>query len=433
MLPWLPTDFFVRKKMGSSTMFKDEVRLIAVVLFALSLLLNSCESHQPPSHITVAKVFSLAISKDVPALIGASSDTESTVRSIALSTLADIGDERALKQFRRSLSDPDEFCRETAAYGLGMQRDTKARVALKKSLRDESEYVRAAAAWALIEMGFSEDILDERLKAEKDALTKEFLKLNLMLLLSKHHEGYKEAYARRLMISLGPAPSMVNEWVNTSGKAQVIEELTNALEDGNQLRSVRIVAVDALGILRAPEGVEPLLKIVKESDNWHMRVKALAVLEALEDERVVRPLLDILNTSTNLHLRSEIVKTFGNLGDKQAVVPLMEILVAPEYIGNKDVGVRVVRPPLGSPHGWGQWRLLKKKIQINAATALGKLRDRRAKTLLRAFAHPAFRAALSKEAKVGEQIELSNLELMAAAEADEEVQKAASEAFAKIE
>lgn len=415
-------------------MFKVEIRLIAMALFALSLLLNSCDSRQPPSHITLAKVFSLAVSKDVPALIEASSDTDITIRRIALSTLADIGDERSLKQLRRSLSDPDEFCREAAAYGLGMQRDTKARASLKKRLSDESKYVAAAAGWALIEMGFSGDIEDslyEKLKHQMDAPTKLLSKLYLEQLI-RIFRGYKEEYAQRLIISLKITPSMVSEWVNTSEKKQVIEELTNALGGENQLLSIRAVAVEALGVLRAEEGIEPLIKIVKESGSWHMRVKALAVLEAQEDKRVVRLLIDILNTSTNLELRNEIVKTLGNLGDKQAVIPLMDILVAPEYVGNADVGLKVVRPPLGSPHGWSQWRLLKRKIQINAVTSLGKLQDRRAKTLLKAFAYPEFRAALSKKVKAGEPVELSDLELMAAAKADKELQKAASEAFAKI-
>jgi len=408
-------------------MFKDKMRLFTVALLTLALLLNACRRRQPPPQTTFDEVFRLAVAKDVPALIEACSDMESTIRRIALTALADIGDKQASKQFRKSLSDPNEFSREAAAYGLGALRDSSAKVSLKKRLRDESVNVRKAASWALAMMGFSEEILDEGLKGEKDGLTKEFLKLNLMVIHSRFVEGYEEEYAQRLLISLGPTPSMANEWIDSHGREQVIRELTDALRDEAQLLSTRVVAAHTLGVLRAVEGVESLLKVVKESDNWPIRLKALAVLEVLAEERAVTPLIDILETSEDLKLRSKIAKTLGYLGDSRAVVPLMEILVSPEY-----VGLTVIRPPIGAHKAWVQWRILKQEIQVSAATALGRISDRRAETLLRAFADPTFRSALSEKRRAGKPIELSELKLMAAKEAGVEVQKVAGEALTRI-
>ncbi len=410
-----------------ASMFKDKMRLFTVALLTLALLLNACRRRQPPPQTTFDEVFRLAVAKDVPALIEACSDVESAIRRIALTALADIGDKRAAKQFRKSLSDPNEFSREAAAYGLGVLRDTSAKVSLKKRLRDESVNVRKAAAWALDIMGLSEEILDEGLKGEKDSLKKEFLKLNLMVLHSHFVEGYEEAYAQRLLISLGPMPYMAREWVDSCGREHVIWELTDALRDEDQLLSTRLVAAHTIGILGAVEGIESLLKVVKESDIWPIRLKALAVLEVLAEKSAVPPLIDMLETSEDLQLRSKIANTLGYLGDSRAVVPLMKILVSPEYFG-----LKVIRRPIGGYRAQIQWRTMRREIQVSAATALGRLGDRRAETLLRAFADPTFRSALSEKRRAGKQIELSELELMAATEARVEVQKVAGEALTKI-
>jgi HEAT repeat protein len=151
------------------------------------------------------------------------------------------------------------------------------------------------------------------------------------------------------------------------------------------------------------------------------------VIGALQSADAVRPLIDLLKTSEDLKLKSHVANTLGHIGDRQAVPALIEVLAAPEYVGAK-----VIRPSMFDYQGMAVWRKLKKDLQVSAATALGRLKDPRAETVLKVFADPAFREAFSKSRDPHRPVDAVDLAISAAPDADKEVVKAASEALTQL-
>ncbi|HSB12311.1 MAG TPA: HEAT repeat domain-containing protein [Blastocatellia bacterium] len=410
-------------------MFSNVSRLF--VLPFLALLLCACTRDKPIGNnqqtaTTFDELFRNCATKNFDALILASSDRDNMIRRIAVASLTEIADTRAAEQLRTSLMDPDDFAREAAAHGLGVLKDPDAVATLKKLLDDPAVEVRNAAAWALAKNGQLEQAMVERLGPNRDpakeAAVRLFNPVAQMKLVAEHDEGFSQ----HVLLSLSPTEPMVSEWAASRGREQVIKELNAALEDEAGLVTTRLIAAHSLVALRTTD-VGPLLKTVRRSDKWPVRLKSLAVLGALEDKSAVRPLIDLMNTSEDLKLKSHVANTLGHIGDKQAVAPLMEILAGPEYVGTK-----VIRPSMFDYQGTTAWRKLKKDVQVSAATALGRLGDRRAETLLRVFADPTFRSDLAKRRDPHKPADAIDLAIATAPDADEEVRRAASQALAQI-
>jgi len=126
---------------------------------------------------------------------------------------------------------------------------------------------------------------------------------------------------------------------------RAVEPLIGALKDSGI--GVRQLAAGALGELNDPRAVEPLIGTLKDSEIAVRWVAAVA-LGRLKDPRAVDPLIDAL-TDSNADVRRWAANTLGELNDPRAVDPLIGALK------DSDFSVR--------------WR---------AAGALGELKDRRA-------------------------------------------------------
>lgn len=409
-------------------MFRKETLFFPIAFLMLLLFLTACDQRHSTLPSTFGEVFRVAAARDVRALIGYCSHPEIMIRRFAVATIAEIGDKQASKQLEKSIGDKDEFVREAAVHGLGVLRDTTAKVTLKKSLHDPSLRVRLAAAWALAQTGDFENAMFKLLLSERD-LEKQFHlgMLSYLLAATNLVKAHEEAYTNDLLLSLGPTPSMAHEWIAKHGREQVIKDLVSTIEDDSHLLSVRLVAAHSLGTIKAKEGVQPLLRVIKESNSWPLRLKSLVVLGVIKDNSSVRPLIDLINTSEDFRLRSHIAITLGYIGDKQAVESLMEILVSPGV-----VGTRAFRPLLFDYRVQAEWMKTMQEIQVSAATALGRIGDRRAETILRVFADPTFRSELSRKTKADKLPELVDRAIDSAARSGAEVQKAASEALTMI-
>lgn len=411
-------------------MFKLQSRLLAVAILALTV--DACGTRDKTivtnqTSTAFDELFRSCAARDVDALIKVCSDRDNVARRIAVASLTEIGDKRSAEQLRKSLTDPDGFVREAAAHGLGVIKDPEATLPLKKLLDDPAPEVRNAAGWALAQTGKLEEAMVERLGANRDpakeAAVRLFNPVAQMRLVTEHDEGYSQ----HVLLALSPAEPAISDWAARSGRDKVIKDLTTTLEDESTLLAARLIAAHSLVALKAGEAVAPLLRVVKRSENWPVRLKCLAVLGALEDKSAVRPLMDLLKTSEDLKLKSYVANSLGHLGDKQAIAPLMEVLAAPEY-----VGTTVVRPSMFDYQGTVLWRKLKKDVQVSAAAALGRLGDARAETILKIFADPAFRSELSKKRDPHKPVDVIDLAISAAPDAGEEVRKAATEALAQM-
>jgi len=396
-----------------------------LTLAVLALVLCSCHSRDKSfqnnqTSITFEEVFRSCTAKKVDGLMGACADPDNMIRRIAVASLTEIADKRAAEQLRKSLMDPDDFARESAAHGLGVIKDTGAVATLKKMLDDPAAEVRNAAAWALAQTNQLEQAMVERLGPNRDpakeAAVRLFNPVAQMRLVNEHDEGYSQ----HVLLSLSPTEPMVTEWVASRGRDPVVKELNTSLESEAALVTTRLIAAHSLVALRTND-VGPLLRVVKRSENWPVRLKCLAVLGALLNKNAVRPLIDLLKSSEDFKLKSHVANTLGHLGDKQAVAPLMDVLAGPEYVGTK-----IIRPSIFDYQGTVLWRKLKKDLQVSVVTALGRLGDRRAETILRVFADSAFREDTKKKRDPHKPADVIDLAISTAPDADEEVRKAAS-------
>ncbi|HXF40612.1 MAG TPA: HEAT repeat domain-containing protein, partial [Blastocatellia bacterium] len=322
-------------------MFRSTPKLFSLVLLAVVICACNTRDKSVGSSQTSATfddVFQRCATKNVDGLIAASADRDNIIRRIAIASLTEIADKRAAEQLRKSLMDPDDFARESAAHGLGAIKDTGAVPTLKKLLDDPAAEVRNAAAWALAQTNQLEQAMVERLGPDRDpakeAAVRLFNPVAQMRLVNEHDEGYSQ----HVLLSLSPTEPMVSEWVANRGRDPVVKELNTSLENEAALVTTRLIAAHSLVALRTND-VGPLVRAVKRSENWPVRLKCLAVLGALEDKSAVRPLIELLKSSEDFKLKSHVANTLGHLGDKQAVAPLMDVLAGPEY-----VGTRIIRP-----------------------------------------------------------------------------------------
>jgi HEAT repeat protein len=179
-------------------------------------------------------------------------DPDWVVRREAAITLGEMGDERCVEPLAGALRDGDWQVREVAIDGLG-QIGSPAVEVLLKLLRDWD--VRKSAITALGR------IRDERV-------------LEPLMQQLRNDEFMEDA--TDALVNLGePA----------------LPGLIKALKDKEEL--VRKQAVIALGRIKSPEAIDPLIEMLQNKD-WFTRLTAAAALEAIGHERgreAIKPLL----------------------------------------------------------------------------------------------------------------------------------------------
>jgi HEAT repeat protein len=179
-------------------------------------------------------------------------DPDWVVRREAAITLGEMGDERCVEPLAAALRDGDWQVREVAIDGLG-QIGSPAVDVLLKLLRDWD--VRKSAILALGK------IRDERV-------------LEPLMQQLRNDEFMEDA--TDALVNLGE-PSLPG--------------LIKALKDKEEL--VRKQAVIALGRIKSPEAIDPLIEMLQSKD-WFTRLTAAAALEAIGHERgreAIKPLL----------------------------------------------------------------------------------------------------------------------------------------------
>lgn len=180
------------------------------------------------------------------------SDPDWVVRREAVITLGEMGDERCVEPLARALRDGDWQVREVAIDALG-QVGSPAVDTLLKLLRDWEVRKYAIAALGKIH---DERVLDP-------------------LMLQLRNDEFKDD-AVDALVALGE-PS--------------VERLIGVLRDKDE--NIRKCAVLALGRIKSSEAIDPLIKMLGDTD-WFTRLTAAAALESIGDERgreAIKPLL----------------------------------------------------------------------------------------------------------------------------------------------
>ena len=101
--------------------------------------------------------------------------------------------------------------------------------------------------------------------------------------------------------------------------------IASAYIDNLWMKKYRIgtlsATIQALGLLKPKDGVEPL---IKELDNEDLKGEALAALIEMRGVAVL-PMLDALENGTD-EIRVKVADALGQIGDRRAIVPLIEAL-----------------------------------------------------------------------------------------------------------
>lgn len=239
-----------------------------------------------------------------------------------------------------ALRDDDWAVREDAATVLGLARDARAVRPLIATLKDPDKAVRDAAVRALIAIG------EASVEPLVDCLT-------------DSNPTVQEAAASILA---------------AIGDGRVIEALIGVLASPNWI--VRMHAVKGLGRIGDPRAVEPLIPLLQDKvkavredtaaalahigraavpvlvaalahSEWLVRLHAVEALGRIKAPEAVEPLLSVLFNDPDASIREDAARSLGDIGDARAVEFL---LVAIETEG----------------------------IRSRAIEALGKIRDRRA-------------------------------------------------------
>jgi len=226
-----------------------------------------------------------------------------------------------------ALKDEDWAIREEAAAMLGTLRDPRAVVPLVVMLRDSDRAVREAAIGALTAIG----------SPSVPALG---------LCLSDPHLAVQEAASAVLA-------SIADE--------RVVPQLLAAV--GNRDWIVRMHAVKALGRVKNPEAVEPLIPLLQDKvkavreettaalvaigdaaipsllaaladTDWLIRLHAVEALGKMKSPAAVEPLLSALFNDRDAAVREDVVRALGQIGDGRAVEFLM--------IAMKEPGLRLL-------------------------------------------------------------------------------------------
>jgi len=168
----------------------------------------------------------------------------------------------------------------------------------------------------------------------------------------------------------GEARSSAAAALGATKDPRAVKPLIALLKDPDY--SVRDRARDALVEIGAP-AVELLIVALRNTDS-DVRDRATRALGALKDPRAVEPLIMALKDDPDSDVRKSAAAALGAAKDPRAVEPLIVALKAPDALRIRDsgVGMREFKDPASLPKD-ADW-----KVRKNAAEALGALKDHRA-------------------------------------------------------
>jgi HEAT repeat protein len=239
------------------------------------------------------------------------------VRSYATWALGKIGDAKAIKPLIQALNDMDPNVRINAACALGMMGRAVAIKPLIQALETDS-YVEKNATWALGMIG--EQAVEP-----------------LVQVMSGHNSDSVRETARKTLVKIGWRPKndierayslIKNGQLSDYTWSELIKIGEPAVEPINRILyesnyyETRIKAVKALGSIGNTRAIECLILSLDDSD---YRVTK-TIEETLKEmgELAVEPLINDLNN--RVYAQCSVVEVLGSLGDERAVEPLIQAL-----------------------------------------------------------------------------------------------------------
>ena len=252
-----------------------------------------------------------------------------------------------------ALKSRDAGRRAVAAEALGAFPTPEAKAALLKALTDRDEYVRDAAGTSL---GAFDDPailpgLAAMLKKTRDTATR------ADLIRAMRHYGRPAA---DVLLPLLPAPCSAQERcsiilsLGETGDQQTVEPLIAELR--NVTSPCRVEAAQALRELGDARAVEPFIAVLQEADKharpaywftdwWQGEDRygvAIDALGKLKDPRAVEPLMRALANEENPSHAAGIIDSLRRIGDRramEAIRPYLQQAVAFDVRGGETRGI----------------------------------------------------------------------------------------------
>lgn len=247
-----------------------------------------------------------------------------------------------------ALRDEDWAVREEAATALGSLRDARAVDPLVRLLRDGDRAVRTAAIAALTAIGepsieaLGACLTDKDLAVQESAAAilatiADTRVLDQLIGALKSEDWIIRMHAAQALGRIREPraiPALVPLLqdkvkavrVDVAGALAHIGEaavptLLEALKHAEWL--VRLHAIEALGKMRAPQGVEPLLAVLFNDHDTAVRTDAARALGEIGDPRAVEFLITAMR---DLDVRPIAIEALGKIGDRRAVSTLVGVL-----------------------------------------------------------------------------------------------------------
>jgi HEAT repeat protein len=182
-----------------------------------------------------------------------------------------------------------------------------------------------------------------------------------------------------------------------------VEALLAALNDRDA--DVREIAAVACHQVNDPRAVEPLIHVVKDSNQiWFLRWRAAARIGEIGDRRAVEALIDVIKgrdqaEDTDADVRRHAAGALSQIGDPRAIQPLIAALKDAHALMRWEAGEALSR--MGAPavepliaalqdrqefqrrvmlgrSGSGKSEVVTETVRANVARVLGQIGDRRA-------------------------------------------------------
>jgi HEAT repeat protein len=222
-------------------------------------------------------------------------------------------------EIQQQLNSEDLTVRKKAIFTAGDKKISSTIPTLIQILKEDTDTVaRNSAARAMGKIA-DPNQLDLILEALIEALDDEnyYVKLNSAWALGK----LKDKRAVSGLATLVDPSQRIYTFVGdgkTDGLTSETEANTKLKEEGMKFSDVIIEAIKAIGKIKDPSGIPPLIKALDDEADGSVRCAAALALGKIGDASAVEPLLKILKTDKYWYVRRDIIKSLGKLKDPRA-------------------------------------------------------------------------------------------------------------------
>jgi HEAT repeat protein len=300
-------------------------------------------------------------SKAIPFLITALKDEE-TIRKAAVRALGKIVRPNTAKPLIDALKDENYFVTDTISRLLGQILGRQTAAPLVQALKETHKEVRQGAANILTQIGWEPANNDERalyLIAKQDwdrlpPLAKDAVEPLIHILEDKDFDVRWHA-----IIALGQIKD--DRTINTlaaiigncdfdnrlqviavktlenGGDKRAVPPLVDALKH-NKEQDVRQAAAKALGKIKDPGAITPLIEALKD-ENYHVQIAAVTALGEIGHNRAVEPLLHLFEEKEISHL--VVLEALNKIGDPRAKQPAL-LALTDKYYHNREEAAKLL-------------------------------------------------------------------------------------------